>query len=93
MTKSEYIDSALNRDVDLSAEEYSAKQAAADKATEAHGITGDAPIDEATRHKRIQSNFYGTALNVMLSVLAEVSRTNELLVELITTVRGEHGGE
>lgn len=93
MTTAEYINTALNRDVDLPAEEYRAKQAAADKATKTHGVEGRAPIGEATRHKRIQSNFYGTALNVMLSALAEISRTNELLAELITTVRGEHGGK
>lgn len=84
MTNSEYIDEALGRDVELSAEEYRAKCLAADKSTVAHGTEGKAPVSEAIRHKRIQSNFYGIALNVMLSTLAEVSRTNELLSELVT---------
>ncbi len=83
MTNKEYIDAALNRDVDLSAAEYRAKCVAADRATAAHGVDGKAPISETVRHKRLQSNFYGTSLNVMLSLLAEVTRTNELLSELI----------
>ena len=79
MTNQEYIDKALNKDVDLSADEYRAKCAAADLSTATHGVEGKAPISEAVRHKRIQSNFYGTVLNVMLSLLAELSQTTELL--------------
>ena len=69
MTNQEYIDAALNRDTELGTEEYRAKC--------------KAPISEAVRHKRIQTNFYGTALNVMLSLLAEISRMNELLSDLM----------
>lgn len=83
MTNQEYIEKALNKDVDLSSEEYRKKCTAADLFTATHGVEGKAPISEAVRHKRIQSNFYGTALNVMLSLLAELSQTNELLREFI----------
>ncbi len=82
MTNKEYIDEALNRDVDLSASEYREKCELADKATAAHGVDGKAPVSESVRHKRMQSNFYGTTLNVMLSILAELSRTNELLSDI-----------
>ena len=82
MTNQEYIDAALNRDTELSEREYRVKCVSADKSTETHGVGGKAPVSEAVRHKRIQSNFYGTALNVMLSLLAEQTRTNELLADL-----------
>ena len=83
MTNQEYIDAALNRDTELGTEEYRAKCKAADRSPAAHDIAGKAPISEAVRHKRIQTNFYGTALNVMLSLLAEISRMNELLSDLM----------
>lgn len=82
-TREKYIDNALNKDVELTEAEYRAKCEKADCITENHGVEGRAPLSEARRHKRIQTNFYGTALNVMLSVLAEVSQTNALLTELI----------
>ena len=81
--REEYIDTALNKDVDLSESEYRDKCVQADKSTKVHGVDGRAPISEAVRHKRIQTNFYGTCLNVFLSALAELSQTNALLVELI----------
>ena len=83
MDKNEYIKNALNKDVELTAEEYKTKCMQADKSTKMHGVEGRAPISEALRHKRIQTNFYGTCLNVLLSALAELSQTNALLAELI----------
>lgn len=77
--KEKLISEALNRDLELTEEEYRAKCEKADSSTKAHGIKGRAALTEGQRHKRIQSNFYGTALNVMLSLLAEVSVTNDLL--------------
>lgn len=73
------IEEALLRDVELSPEEYRAKNEAADASTKAHGVKGRAALTEGVRHKRIQSNFYGTALNILVSILAEVSETNRLL--------------
>lgn len=73
------INEALTRDVELSPEEYRAKNQAVDASTKAHGVKGKAALTESIRHKRIQSNFYGTALNILVSILAEVSETNRLL--------------
>lgn len=73
------IEGALLRDVEMSPEEYRAKNELADKSTKAHGVKGRAALTESVRHKRIQSNFYGTALNILVSILAEVSETNRLL--------------
>lgn len=81
-----YIKAALEKDVDLSAEEYREKCRKADASTAVHGVEGKAPVSEAVRSKRIQSNFYGTSLNVMLSVLAELNQTNALLSELLNMI-------
>lgn len=78
-----YIKTALEKDVDLSTEEYHEKCRNADASTAAHGVDGKAPISEAVRSKRIQSNFYGTSLNVMLSVLAELNQANANLSDLL----------
>ena len=82
------IKEALEKDVDLSPEEYRAKNEAADASTKAHGVKGRAALTEGQRHKRIQMNFYGTVLNILVSVLAEASETNRLLRLLMG---GEHG--
>ena len=81
--KNEYIEQALNKDADLSESDYRDKCIQADKSTKVHGVEGRAPIGEALRHKRIQTNFYGTCLNVLLSALSELSQTNALLMELV----------
>ena len=79
-TKENYIQKALDKDVELTEKAYREKCKEADKSTAAHGVEGRAPISEAVRHKRVQTNFYGTCLNVLLS---ELSQTNALLTELI----------
>ena len=61
------------------AEEYKEKNEKADASTKAHGVEGRAPLSEALRHKRIQTNFYATMLNIGVSLLAEVTETNRLL--------------
>lgn len=73
------IKEALLRDVDLSPEEYKEKNQKADASTKAHGVEGRAPLSEALRHKRIQTNFYATMLNIGVSLLAEATETNRLL--------------
>lgn len=82
------IKEALEKDVDLSPEEYRAKNEAADASTKAHGVKGRAALTEGQRHKRIQMNFYGTVLNVLVGILSEVSETNRLL----RLVMGEEDG-
>lgn len=83
------INEALMRDVELSPEEYRAKNELADKSTKMHGVKGRAALTESIRHKRIQSNFYGTALNILVSILAEVSETNRLLRMVLTGGGGD----
>ena len=87
----EEVKKALLRDVDLTEEEYRAKNAAADASTKAHGVKGRAALTESTRHKRIQMNFYGTALNILVGILAETAETNRLL-RAVLTGGGENGG-
>lgn len=86
----EFVNEALMRDVNLSPEEYKEKSKKADAVAKAHGAEGKAPLSEATRHKRIQLNFYGTVLNFMASILCEVSESNRLLRELISR-EGDNG--
>lgn len=83
---------ALMRDVDLSEEEYRAKNEAADASTKTHGVKGKAALTESRRHKRIQMNFYGTALNIMVGILAEVAETNKLLRYMLTSAEGGDDG-
>jgi hypothetical protein len=76
------IETALHADCDLSPEEYEKKCALMDESTKNNGVEGDAPIDENTRHKRIQSNFYATAMNVLINmyqIMADMSADIEEL--------------
>lgn len=87
------VEEALMKDVELTEEEYRAKNEKADLSTKTHGVKGRAALTESTRHKRIQMNFYGTALNVLVSLLAEVSETNRLLrIGLMQRNGGGNGG-
>ena len=69
----EMIEKALNENVDLPDKEYKEKIVKSDFATESHGVKGNAPISESKRHKRIQMNFYGIALNYIANILGELS--------------------
>lgn len=73
------IKSALNNNIDLTEEEYKEKVIEADKATAGHGITKKAAVSEAVRHKRIQSNFYGIALNFLSCILSSLENQTALL--------------
>ena len=81
------IEQALNQNADLSAAEYKEKTMRADEITKAHGETGNAPVSEALRHKRVQTNYYAPSLNVSLALLAAIDRNNDLLAELINEVK------
>lgn len=76
------IETALNADVDLSEKEYAEKCALMDESTKNNGVEGDAPIDEKTRHERIQSNFYATMLNIMVNIYQLVADIAADLKEL-----------
>lgn len=85
----EMIQNALNRDVDLSEEEYKEKMQEADKATAGHGMTKKAPLSEAKRHKRIEMNYYGLSINYMANILGELVNTNRILMELLKSTLKE----
>ena len=78
--KEEIIKEALERDVDLSNEEYAEKMKKADKSTAAHGVQGKAPLSESARERRMRMNYYGTMLNIEMSILAALD-------ELINNVK------
>ena len=62
----EDIKNALEKDADLTEEEYSkARENAAKACTKATGE--ECELDEETRHHRIASNFYGTAANFFMA--------------------------
>lgn len=79
MSKMKDIMQALENNVDLPDEEYKALCEKADKVTASNGIDGKAPLTEARRHKRIQSNFYGMAINILSSIHAGLCEQEELL--------------
>lgn len=89
MNREELIEQALLKDVDLSPEEYREKNEKADKSTKTHGVKGRAALTEGIRHKRIQMNFYGTVLNVLMSLLCECTQTNKILITLLQKEKGD----
>jgi hypothetical protein len=76
----EAIDKALNSNVDMTREEFAEKAAMADRATEAHGIGGEAPLTEEERERRMRMNYYGTVINVGMSILAALDDIADKLV-------------
>lgn len=81
MSKSieEQVKQALNADLDLSEEEYKAKNSAADNTTKAHGVKGRGALTEAQRHKRMSMNYMGSSLNLQASTLAQLNYIGALL--------------
>ena len=75
------IKNALNENVNLTEQEYKEKIIKSDEITAGHGATKKAPISEALRHKRIQSNFYGLSLNFLATMLGEMSTQTQLLAQ------------
>lgn len=74
------IEEALRKDVNLTKEEYKEQVLKADKATESHGIVNKrVAVSEGVRHKRIQSNFYGIALNFLSCILSAIEEQTVLL--------------
>ena len=76
MNKEEMIQKALEKDIDISAEEYAGKIRESDKATAAHGVEGEAPLNEVERERRMRMNFYGTMINIEMSILAALDELN-----------------
>ena len=76
------IETALNANVDLSEEKYREVCEKADGCTKTHGVKGRAALTEARRHKRIQSNFYATALNILINIYQLTAEIADSLKEL-----------
>ena len=74
------INAALNANVELSKEEYAKMCKAADKSTAKHGVKGNASVSENVRHKRVQTNFYATALNILINIY-------QLQAEIVDTLK------
>lgn len=84
------IETALNANVELSKEEYAEMCARADESTKANGVEGKAPVSEATRHKRVQTNFYATALNILINVYQLTAEIADTLKELKNGTRSKN---
>lgn len=76
------INTALNANVDMSKEEYAKMCELADETTKVNGVEGKAPIDEETRHKRVQTNFYATALNILVNLYQLTAEIADSLKDL-----------
>lgn len=75
---------ALNKDINLSPAEYAEKCREADKTTANNGIKntarGKTPVvNEELRHKRVQTNFYGTVLNLLLNICISLEEVKDEL--------------
>lgn len=85
---------ALKKDIDLSPAEYAEKCREADKTTANNGIKntarGKTPVvNEELRHKRVQTNFYGTALNLLLNVCISLDNLAAEVEELNKKLNGK----
>lgn len=90
MTIEEQVEKALNEDIDLSDEEMKKKHQEADKITKAHGVEGDAPIDEEKRLARMTMNFYGSILNVCVNLLGAVNNLEKLVYQQNAMIASLH---
>ena len=84
----DYIKDALERDVDLSREEYAEKQKLADEITAAHGVEGEAPLSEEERERRMRMNFYGSVLNVLMATYSAIEDLNQKVTALGAKMNG-----
>lgn len=87
------ITEALERDLDLSREEYAKKAEEADRVTAAHGIEGEAPLTEAEREARMRMNYYGISLNLGMNILAALNDLSERVTVLNNNLVALTGGE
>jgi hypothetical protein len=93
MTKEEQIKKSLERDTDISREEYAEKMRQADAATAAHGVAGEAPLTEGERERRMRMNYYGTMVNIGMSILAAIDELTENIKILNNNIVILSGGE
>lgn len=96
--KEDVVKNALEKDVNLSLEDYARSRENASKSADFHasGAIPDIPEwdSEELKHKRIQSNFYGTALNFYLAFndhLLAIRRDAEAQTALLAALVESHG--
>lgn len=92
----EEIKKALERDVDLSREEYAEKSAKADEVTAKHGVEGEAPLTEEERERRMRMNYYGSVINIGMAILAAIDDATNAIKTLnnnILAMGGVDGAE
>ena len=82
------IKGALERDIDLSREEYAEKQKKADEITAAHGVEGEAPISEEERERRMRMNFYGSVLNILMATYSAIEDINQKITAIGAMMNG-----
>lgn len=87
------IKEALEKNVDLTDEEYKALYKKADEITKAHGIEGKAPISEDRRLKRMTANYQGLVMNTLCNLIALQQEGNALLRENNALLRAALGVE
>lgn len=86
------ITNALKQDINLSREEYAEKAKKADTSTKAHGVKGKAAVvSEELRHKRVQTNFYATMLNVICGLIAELQEIKTDMQEIKEEIKSSRG--
>lgn len=82
------IKDALERDIDLSREEYAEKQKKADEITAAHGVEGETPISEEERERRMRMNFYGSVLNILMATYSAIEDMNQKITAIGAMMNG-----
>ena len=97
MKKEEQIKEALERNIELSEEEYAEQFEKACGC--ANGNIGKAreyakkPVSEKTKHQRIQSNFYGSSINYQSAIYDELCRLNDMMAVALGYVKPEEKEE
>lgn len=75
------VNNILNHNIEVSEAEYKRSYA---KASKNASVNYDKKknehvekVSEATKHKRIQSNFYGSAINILIAIYDQLQLINE----------------
>ena len=84
------IEQALNANTDLTQEEYAKMNAEMDESTKKHGVKGRGALTESIRHKRVQTNFYATALNILVNMYQLTAEIADRLKELSDDGNGKN---
>lgn len=86
------IETVLNANVDLSAEEYAELSKKMDESTKTHGVEGKAPVSESVRHKRVQTNFYSTATNILINIYQVMIENQKAIIAMYEEIKELRNG-